>query len=77
MIDLEILALLSPRGFDERFWKHSKDCKTYIEAYEKTEKEFHKHFGKRKYSDYNSYRNSRDKRIKRNAYKLHIRNNNK
>ena len=65
MIDFKILALLSPNGFDERFWKNSKDSKTYLEAYEKTEKEFENHFGKRKYSDYNSFRNCRDRRIKR------------
>ena len=71
MIDFKILALLSPNGFDKRFWKYAKESKTYTEAYEKTEIEHEKHFGKRKYSYYNSYRNSRDKRIKRNANKLH------
>tara|TARA_R100000655_G_scaffold62757_1_gene101230 strand:+ start:413 stop:634 length:222 start_codon:yes stop_codon:yes gene_type:complete len=70
-IDLEILALLSPNGFDDRFWKYAKETKTYLEAYERTEIEHEKHFGKRKYADYNSYRNCRDKRIKRNATKLH------
>ena len=39
MIDLKILALLSPNGFDERFWKYAKETKTYVEAYEKTEME--------------------------------------
>ena len=65
MIEFKILALLSPTGFDERFWKNAKDFKTYKEAYEKTEQEFEKHFGKRKYSDYNSYTTSRNKRIKK------------
>ena len=67
MIDLKILALLSPKGFDERFWKHAKESKTYLEAYEKTEMEHEKHFRKRRYSDYNSFRNCRDRRIKRNC----------
>ena len=71
MIELKILALLTPNGFDDRFWKYAKETKTYVEAYEKTEIEHQKHFGKRKYPDYNSYRNCRDKRIKRNANKLH------
>ena len=66
MIDLKILALLSPNGFDERFWKYAKETKTYMEAYEKTEKEYEKHFGKRKYADYNSYTTSRNKRINKN-----------
>ena len=64
MIDLKILALPTPKGFDERFWKHAKESKTYIEAYEKTEMEHEKHSGKRRYSDYNSFRNCRDRRIK-------------
>ena len=65
MIDLKILALLTPNGFDDRFWKNAKETKTYVEAYEKTEIEYEKHFGKRKYSDYNSYTTSRNKRIKK------------
>jgi len=65
MIEFKILALLSPNGFDDRFWKYAKDSKTYKAAYEKTEQEFEKHFGKRKYSDYNSYTTSRNKRIKK------------
>ena len=65
MIEFKILALLSPNGFDDRFWKYAKDSKTYKAAYEKTENEFEKHFGKRKYSDYNSYTTSRNKRIKK------------
>ena len=73
MIDFKILALLSPNGFDERFWKYAKEAKTYVEAYEKTENEYEKHFGMRKYSDYNSFRNCRDKRIKGNANRLHKR----
>ena len=65
MIDLKILALLTPNGFDDRFWKYAKETKTYVEAYEKTEIEHEKHFGKRKYSDYNSYTTSRNKRLKK------------
>jgi len=65
MIELKILALLTPNGFDDRFWKYAKETKTYIEAYEKTEIEHQKHFGKRKYSDYNSYTTSRNKRLKK------------
>lgn len=66
MIELKILALLSPNGFDERFWKNAKDSKTYVAAYEKTEIEYEKHFGKRRYADYNSFTTSRNKRIKKN-----------
>ena len=65
MIELKILALLTPNGFDDRFWKYAKETKTYVEAYEKTEIEYEKHFGRRKYSDYNSYTTSRNKRLKK------------
>ena len=65
MIELKILALLTPNGFDDRFWEYAKETKTYVESYEKTEIEYEKHFGKRKYSDYNSYTTSRNKRLKK------------
>ena len=68
-MDLKIIALLSPEGFDERFWKVASETKTYKEAYEIVEQEHEKYFKKRKYSDYNSYRNCRDKRIKKNIIK--------
>lgn len=64
-MDLKIIALLSPEGFDERFWNVASETKTYKEAYEMVEDEYQKHFKKRKYSDYNSYRNCRDRRLKR------------
>ena len=72
-MDIKIIALLSPDGFDERFWDLASETKTYKQAYELVEQEYEGHFKKRKYSDYNSYRNCRDRRIK-NATKLHNRN---
>tara|TARA_R100000781_G_C4047528_1_gene116294 strand:+ start:258 stop:470 length:213 start_codon:yes stop_codon:yes gene_type:complete len=67
---LEIIALLNPDGFDKRFWDLAKESKTYKQAYEELEKEYILHFKKRRYADYNSYRNCRDKRLKK-ANKLH------
>jgi len=61
---LEIIALLNPDGFDKRFWDLAKESKTYKQAYEELEKEYMYHFKKRRYADYNSYRNCRDKRLK-------------
>ncbi len=72
MIDFKIIALLTPNGFDDRFWEYAGKEKTYKVAYEKLEDEYSFYFGKRKYSDYNSFRNCRDKRIK-NANRLHKR----
>ena len=69
-MDLKIIALLTPEGFDKRFRSNAAKTKTYKEAYEQVEEEYQKYFLSRKYSDYNSYRNCRDKRIKK-ANKLH------
>ncbi len=55
-IPVEILILLSAKGFEERFFYYSKNEKTYIRAYEKTEQEYKEHFGKNKYSSYDSFR---------------------
>ena len=55
-IPIEILCLLSPNGFEERFHKHCKTTKTYLEAYEKTEQEYSDYFGKTRYASYDSFR---------------------
>ena len=59
--------LHDPRKFDERFVDYTAECDTYEEAYLRTEQDYRKVFGKRKYSSYNSFRVSRTKRIKRYA----------
>ncbi len=64
-MDINIIALLSPEGFDEKFWDKAAQTKTYKEAYEKVEEEYQFYFKKRRYSDYNSYRNCRDRRLKK------------
>jgi hypothetical protein len=51
--------------------EETEDGKTYKQAYEELEKEYMYHFKKRRYADYNSFRNCRDKRLKK-ANKLHI-----
>ena len=61
-IQLEILALLSPSGFEKRFHKHCKATKTYEQAYEKTEKEYEETFGKRRYSSYDSFRVTKNRK---------------
>ena len=64
-MDIKIIALLTPEGFDERFWEVASETKTYKEAYELVEKEYEENFRQRKYSDYNSFRNCRDRRLKK------------
>ena len=63
-INLEILALVSPSGFEKRFYKHCGQSKNYYEAYEKTEQEFENCFGKRRYASYDSFRVSKNRRIR-------------
>ena len=67
-IPLEILVLLSPRGFEERFHKNCKECKTYVEAYEKTENEYEEYFGKKRYASYDSFRVVMQRKMKQ-SYK--------
>ena len=59
----EILAMLTPEGFDERYHNHCKTSKTYQEAYEKTEREYYDYYQQRKYSSFNSFRVSHNKRV--------------
>lgn len=63
-MDIKIIALLTPEGFDQRFWEVASETKTYKEAYELVEKEYQHNFKQRRYSDYNSFRNCRDRRLK-------------
>ena len=59
----KILAMLRPRGFDERYYFYCKTSKTYQNAYEKTENEFFTYFQMRKYKSFDSFRVSHNKRI--------------
>lgn len=61
---LEYVRLHDPYEFDQRFIECTRECDTYEEAYAVVEKEHKSVFGKRKYSNYNSYRVARRKRIK-------------
>tara|TARA_R110000824_G_scaffold187635_1_gene368900 strand:- start:76 stop:276 length:201 start_codon:yes stop_codon:yes gene_type:complete len=57
--------MLTENGFDERYFYHCKSSRTYVEAYAKTELEFFKYFELNKYSSYDSFRVSHNKRIKK------------
>ena len=66
MIEKHILILISADGFVRKFWEKTREHKTYKEAYEKLEQEYQDIFGKRRYSDYNSFRICRDRAAKKN-----------
>lgn len=59
------IILISADGFVKEFWKRAKQHKTLIQAYENLEKDYEKTFGKRRYSDYNSFRVCRDRKTKK------------
>tara|TARA_R110000744_G_scaffold217938_1_gene336652 strand:- start:295 stop:501 length:207 start_codon:yes stop_codon:yes gene_type:complete len=64
-IPVEILILLSPNGFEKRFHLYCKTEKTYISAYHKTEIEYEEHFGKTRYSSYDSFRVVMNRKLKK------------
>jgi|TARA_R110000787_G_scaffold70574_4_gene156825 hypothetical protein len=64
-IPLEILVLLSPKGFEERFHYHSRREKTYVKAYEEAEKDYESYFGKRRYASYDSFRTIMQRKYKK------------
>ena len=59
-------ATLTAHGFEEVFFSEARTSSTYTEAYEKVEIWHEELFGKRKYSDYNSFRNTKTQRKKKN-----------
>ena len=58
--------LTNPANFDQRYVEHTAEARTYEEAYLLTEKDYRRVFGKNKYSNFDSFRVARSKRIKRN-----------
>lgn len=54
---------LTPEGFDDLFIHYTKECRTYVEAYFKAERDHIKKHGRTKYSSYDSYRTARAKRL--------------
>jgi hypothetical protein len=56
---------MSAVGFDELFFRYVNDSKTHTEAYERAEKVHETLLGRRKYSDYDSFRVSKSQRLKK------------
>jgi hypothetical protein len=56
---------MSPAGFDELFFRFVNDSKTHVEAYERAEKVHETLLGKRRYSDYTSFAESKRVRLKK------------
>jgi len=63
--DLLTNSTMTAAGFEEVFFSEMGTSTTYMEAYEKVEIFHEQVFGKRKYSDYNSFRNVKTQRNKK------------
>lgn len=65
--DRELTRQLSTTdGFTARYYNLLRFHKTYSEAYEATEQDHVRLFGRRRYSNYNSFRNVKDRKLKQN-----------
>tara|TARA_Y100000015_G_C2386390_1_gene87649 strand:- start:997 stop:1233 length:237 start_codon:yes stop_codon:yes gene_type:complete len=60
----EILSLLTDKGFDASFEKHTNSFSTYQDAYEAVEAVVYHWFKIRRYASYDSYRKRRASRLK-------------
>ena len=58
--------LVTTEGFINRYFENLKVSKTNVEAYEKTAEEYRKAFGIDKYSGYDSFRQIKNRKFKRN-----------
>jgi len=64
MTDAEIRLLVYPRHFAEAWFRLLSQHKTYEDAYEELENIYIGYFKRRKYSDYNSFRNVKNRIFK-------------
>lgn len=59
-----ILALQELEGFCRQFYLYCGEYGTQQRAYEATERMFQQYFGKRKYADFESFRQVRNRMLK-------------
>jgi hypothetical protein len=52
-------SALSPKSFEELFYKCTRESTNYVGAYEKAEQLHEEYFGCRRYSSYDSFRNTK------------------
>lgn len=67
-ISIKTIQLVDPSGFDKAFTALLQDPKiaTHEQAYNILEEKYKQAFGKNKYSNYDSYRKARNRRLGRN-----------
>lgn len=62
-LEPHVLKLMTAEGFDARFFEMCQHYPTDALAYEAVERQYESYFGKRRYSNYESYRKTKNKRI--------------
>ena len=60
----DVNKLVSRQGFINAFWQELKNHKTQVAAYEALEEKYELHFGQRRYADYNSFRQLKNRTLK-------------
>ncbi len=58
-------ASADAEGFDQLFFQAIKSSRTHLEAYEKAEVQHRATFGKNKYSSFESYKITKQKRLRK------------
>jgi len=61
--NIRIIQLNSKEGFISAFFEMVPSFKTHIEAYEALESEYESIFNKRRYSNFESFRQVRDRKL--------------
>ena len=59
----EFIKLTDCDEFDKRFEFHYLTCKTYTEAYQLTEQDYRSVFGKTRYSSFESFKKTYNRRV--------------
>ena len=65
-LPIDILSLLTTNGFEKLYYKNCSKFKKYSQAYEETEKVYLKHFLKRRYKNYESFRVVKNRKKRNN-----------
>ena len=61
MVENRLIMLVKFEGFNRIFEEYLSQCGSKHEAYELTEKEYHSYFNENRYSNYESFRKSRER----------------
>jgi hypothetical protein len=69
-IDPYLRNLLTFDGFLALFYQFCKEYSTQERAYEAAERMFHAYFGKRNYANYESFRQMRNRHLKKKCEKM-------